>query len=50
MELCLAIIISAFLSTSFAQTPGEMQTTDGKTLNEGDAGYHDCVRQIGTKK
>lgn len=90
MNLCLAVILSAFLSTSFAQTQGEMESTtttethttkeikpaammkkkkttktvkttgeistsgcetvDGKKLNEGDAGYHDCLRQIGTKK
>ncbi|MEA9355958.1 hypothetical protein SHI21_07090 [Bacteriovorax sp. PP10] len=91
MNLCLAVILSAFLSTSFAQTPEDMQTTttttethttreikpaammkkkktvktvkstgvistsgcetvDGRKLNEGDAGYHDCLRQVGTKK
>lgn len=89
MNLCLAVIFSAFLSTSFAQTAEDMQSTttteikttemkpavmmkkkktvktvkstgvistsscetvDGKKLNEGDAGYHDCLRQIGTKK
>ena len=26
------------------------ETVDGKKLNEGEAGYHDCLRQIGTKK
>lgn len=89
MNLCLAVIFSAFLSTSFAQTTEDMQSTtttetkttetkpavmmkkkktvktvkatgvistsgcetvDGRKLNEGDAGYHDCLRQIGTKK
>jgi len=86
MNLCMAVILSAFLSTSYAQdtqstttethttkeikpavmmkkkktvksvkTTGAIstsgcETADGRKLNEGDAGYHDCLRQIGIRK
>lgn len=94
MNLCLAVILSAFISTSFAQTPPEdmeestsettvttkevkpapkpkmmkktktvksvktiqvmpitsCETADGKKLNDGDAGYKDCMNQVKTKK